>query len=324
MKRYQVRVPGSIPKDRLDLYLLIWLPTVVGMTLSKANIRALLFSGSVFVNRNRRKSGSTPIYSGALIEVYFDEEKLNQNSLARVAEVRFDSSRIVYEDEFIIVVDKPAGLPTQPTIDPNRVNLYDSLKQMLSHRDKVDVPYLGLHHRLDKDTSGLILFTKKEEANKGVSELFLNHAIQKTYQCICWRAPDSRQFKVGDQFQVENHLGKISDKSDKTKFGQVRSGGDHAITDFTVIEVFRDMVWLSARPKTGRTHQIRVHASENLLPILGDPMYFPEKIALFMSAPRLMLHAIELRFLHPINQVALVLNAELPSDFVDTLGQLKR
>jgi 23S rRNA pseudouridine1911/1915/1917 synthase len=323
MKRFQTRVPGSVPKDRLDLYLFEWLPHACGQNLTKSQIRKLILTGSVYVNRHRNKNGSCPIYTGAIIEVYFDENKLNENQPTRMMEARFDPDRIVFEDEWLIVVNKPSGLPTQPTIDPNRANLFDLLKRTIAHRDKIIDPYVGLHHRLDKDTSGLVLFTKKEIANKGVSELFSGHKIQKTYQCIVWRSPNARSLSVNEEFRIENYLGKISEGKEKSKFGEVRSGGDHAITDFSAVEVFRDMYWLKAKPKTGRTHQIRVHASEAMMPILGDAMYFPEKLATFLTAPRLMLHASELQFIHPITKRELTFTAALPDEFVEVLGRLK-
>lgn len=323
MKRYQTRVPGSIQKDRLDLFIAQWLPHATGRAISKTQVRTLILSGSVYINRHRNKIGTTQIFSGAMIEVYFDEEKLDRDQPSRMSDTRMDAESIVYEDEHLIVLNKPSGLPTQPTLDPNRANLYDLLKRMLAHREKVENHYVGLHHRLDKDTSGLILFTKKEVANKGVSELFSQHLIQKTYQCLCWRSPEGRDFTVGEEFRVENYLGKVADSAGKAKYGQVNSGGDLAITDFSVSEVFRDMFWLRARPKTGRTHQIRVHASEFHIPILGDALYFPEKIAAFVSAPRLMLHASELVFIHPITREKVELSVPLPTEFVEVLGQLK-
>jgi RluA family pseudouridine synthase len=323
MKRLQTRVPGSVPKDRLDQFLFAWLPQACGKPISRGQIRTLILSGSVYVNRHRNKNATTPIYSGAVIEVYYDEDRINQGQALRMSEVRFNANRIVYEDDYLIVVNKPTGLPTQPTLDPNRANLFDLVKRLIAERDKVDDPYLGLHHRLDKDTSGLVLFTKREEANKGIADLFSKHQIQKTYQCICWRSPDSKTFETGETFKVENNLGKVGETGGKTRYGEVRSGGDHAITDFTVIEIFRDTIWLKASPRTGRTHQIRVHALGERMPILGDTLYFPEKIALFLNAPRLMLHASNLKFIHPITEADIELELELPVEFVDVLGQLK-
>ena len=322
MKRFNTRLPGSIQKCRLDEFLLIWLPQVLGEPISKTKIRKLVLAGAVYVNRHRNKNPTTPLYSGAIVEVYYDEDVMKEGQPARAEETRMDTSRILFEDEWLIVVDKPNGLPTQPTVDPFRANLFDMMKQFLSQRDHVEKPYVGLHHRLDKDTSGIVMFTKKEEANKGISDLFLQQKIKKTYQCVVWRMPQSPVYQAGDEFQIENFLGKINEKNQNSKFGSVKSGGDYALTQFKVIEDFRDAYWLEASPQTGRTHQIRVHCSEIGLPIFGDVIYFPAKMFSIIVAPRLLLHAYQLRFQHPITQKQIEIECPLPSEFVSLLGTL--
>jgi RluA family pseudouridine synthase len=323
MKRLQTRIPGSLPKIRLDHFLANWLPYALGQAVSKTKIRTLILTGGVYVNRHRNKTAATPLYAGTVIEVYYDEERLNAGQATRLEKVRLETSRVLFEDEWLIVIDKASGLPTQPTVDPNRANLYEVVRNFLADRDHIANPYLGLHHRLDKDTSGIVLFTKKEEANKGVSELFSNHVIQKTYQCLVWRSPGSPTYELGEQFKLENFLGRLNDKSEKSRFGAVKSGGDYAVTYFNVQEIFRDILWLEAQPKTGRTHQIRVHCSEHGLPILGDPMYFPKELQTFASVPRLMLHASELSFIHPITEKTVIITCPLPDDFMSVLGALK-
>ena len=237
--------------------------------------------------------------------------------------VRLETSRVVYEDEWLIVIDKPSGIPTQPTLDPGRANLFDLLKNFLASREKIPEPYVGLHHRLDRDTSGLVLFTKREEANKGVADLFFTHQIQKTYQCLCWRSPIAPKLEVNELFKIENFLGKVSAKGENSRFGEVNSGGDFASTDFRVIETFRDAYWVEAQPRTGRTHQIRVHTSEMGIPILGDPAYFPKDVLSFVQAPRLMLHASKLTFQHPITGEAIEVISPLPNEYIQVLGGLK-
>jgi len=326
MKRLHTRVPGSIPKSRLDHFLMDWLPVALGEPISRTQIRALLFGGAVYVNRHRNKDGMSPVFSGATIEVYYDAEKVRSGP-ARIQNVRFDTDRIVFEDEWLLIVDKPAGIPTQPTVDPFRTNLYGLIQRFLTERDGKpegkENAYVGLHHRLDRDTSGLVLFTKREDANKGVSDLFLAHRIQKTYQCMVWRAPQAKVYQPGDRFKVENFLGRVNAKNENTRFGEVRSGGDYALTQFRVIEAFRDMYWLEAQPQTGRTHQIRVHCAEVNLPILGDSMYFPENLAPFIAAPRLLLHAYQLEFNHPMIDQPISVTANLPEEFMQVLGTLR-
>jgi len=324
MKRYTTRLPNSTAKTRLDDYLVSWLPSATGLELSKAKIRTLILSGAVYVNRHRNKIPSNELFAGAVIEVYFDESRMKSvESKAAVSSVVMTAAHVLYEDEFIILVNKDPGIPTQPTIDPNRPNLFDLTKKFIAKKEGKKDPYLGLHHRLDRDTSGIVLFTKSESANKGVADLFANHRIQKTYQCLVWRAPNAANLQTQDQFTIKNFLGRISAKNETARFGSVSSNGDPAHTDFRVLEVFKQCYWLEASPRTGRTHQIRVHASESQLPILSDPLYFPKNVFAMVQAPRLMLHAYRLEFDHPVTGTPMKIEAPLPDDFLKVLGSLK-
>ena len=329
MKRLTTRLPNSTAKTRLDDYLFEWLPSALGKPVPKSKIRTLIVSGAVYVNRHRNKLASTDIFAGAVLEVYYDEAKLNLSGHPSSAPVTsLKNEQILFEDEWIILVNKSAGIPTQPTIDPGRANLFDLTKQFLTRRNagktagKFEV-YLGLHHRLDRDTSGVVMFTKKEAANKGVADLFSEHRIQKTYQCLVWRSPAAPLHQKQDRFEVKNFLGRISTKSENARFGSVTSNGDPAHTYFRVLEVFRDAYWIEAQPKTGRTHQIRVHLSELNLPIFGDPQYFPQNVFPMISAPRLLLHAHLLQFDHPVTGLPLTVEAPLPDDFLGVLGKLR-
>ena len=323
MKRYQTRIPNSMSKIRLDHFLADWLPQALGKPISKTSIRTLVLSGSVYVNRHREKNAVTSLYSGAVIEVYYDEDRMSPHRMARIDEIRLKPENMLFEDEWLIIADKPSGLPTQPTLDPSRANLFDLMKKFFLERDQNASAYVGLHHRLDKDTSGIVLFTKKESANKGISDLFLKHDIQKTYQCICWRSPSAPVMEVGHEFTIENYLGRVGERSGKAKFGSVKSGGDLAITHFKVLERFRDLYWLQAMPQTGRTHQIRVHCSEAGFPILGDAQYFPDKVLSMIQSPRLMLHAAKLEFVHPMTERKIEVSSQLPEEFMRFLSQTK-
>jgi RluA family pseudouridine synthase len=324
MKRLTTRLPASTPKIRLDDYLAEWLPSALGMDLSKSKIRTLILSGAVYVNRHRNKIPAHILFAGAVLEVYLDENRLKSSeSVQSAPSVLITDRHVLFEDEWIILINKDAGVPTQPTIDPKRPNLFDLTKKYLSKKTGQSDPYLGLHHRLDRDTSGVVMFTKSETANKGVADLFANHQIQKTYHCLVWRAPSAPVLTTGETFEVRNFLGKVSSKNEKSRFGSVKSNGDPAHTDFKVQEVFKQCYWLEALPRTGRTHQIRVHTSELSLPILGDPMYFPKNVFAMVNAPRLMLHAHRLEFNHPVSGMAMKVEAPLPDDFLRVLTTLK-
>lgn len=325
MKRFTTRLPNSAPKTRLDDYIAEWLPTALGSPLSKTKARTLILSGSVYVNRHRNKIPSTIIFPGAVVEVYFDESKLSiPDPAVEAVRASISPEKILFEDEWLIVINKDPGVPTQPTIDPNRPNLFDLTKKFLQRREKLQQePYLGLHHRLDRDTSGIVMFTKKETANKGVAELFSQHRIQKTYHCLAWRTPEAPKLNAKEEFEIKNFLGKISAKNETSRFGSVKSNGDPAHTFFRILEVFREAYWLEAKPRTGRTHQIRVHTSEAGLPIMGDPQYFPKNVFPMIKAPRLLLHAYQLEFDHPMTGVPVKIEAPLPDDFFKVLGSLK-
>lgn len=211
------------------------------------------------------------------------------------------SIEILFEDAWLLIVNKPSGLPTQATLDPKRPNLYSLLLESKKWK------YIGMHHRLDTPTSGIVLFTKDRSANKGASLLFKEHQIQKKYLCLIKGLPKETRFTI------QNHLKSVKYKNGKTKMQSTLSGGDFAHTEFTVLELYetQQTALLQASPKTGRMHQIRVHLAESQLPILGDSLYFRAD----RHYPRLLLHASELHFQHPITKKSIVVTTPMPEDF---------
>ena len=223
--------------------------------------------------------------------------------------------QVLYEDEWLLVVDKPAGLPTQPTLDASRPSVVSTLKEFLQQRDG-GTPYLGLHHRLDRDTSGVLLFTKDQQANAGTAALFSGKTMRKTYQALAVTGAGCPESWV-----LENYLGEIGRVGKAVKYGAVRSGGNPAQTTFRVLERMPRALLIEARPHTGRTHQIRVHLAEGGHPILGDAFYGgPIQLPAgpggkFVPVPRVMLHAAALEFPHPVTKAALHIHSPLPADF---------
>lgn len=220
--------------------------------------------------------------------------------------VEFDLSYedILFEDKQIIVVQKPAGVPTHSTLDPDRDNLFAGLKRYLTVRDGV-VPYLGLHHRLDRDTSGLILLTKKQSVNRAVGELFSQRKIKKSYVALTI----FKNLKK-TKWTIQDHLARST--KDKKKMQSVQSGGDLAITHFEVLKHTPNTMMILCEPQTGRTHQIRVHLYEYGLPILGDPTYFKNNSNQF---ERLFLHAWKLQFPHPVTNEVIQVESKIPDAF---------
>ncbi len=295
---------------------------MLGQPISKAKVRQLVVAGAVYLNGKRVRIASKTVFNGARLDVYVDLERLFQGQ-PKAHDVRFTMGpdAILFEDDDLIVVNKPPGLPTQPTLDEARANLYAIVKKYLGERDALAQPYLGLHHRLDRDTSGVILFTKRTSANAGVAKLFSEHLAEKTYWALSAR-PAGR---VRDQWRVDNFLAPDrggEGKARRNRYRSVRSGGDRALTDFRLLEDLGSALLVEAKPRTGRTHQIRVHLSEDGMPILGDETYGvrADRAAL---APRLMLHAASLTFPHPIHQTTVTVSAPIPKDFNECLAHLK-
>jgi len=237
--------------------------------------------------------------------------------------IAWTASRILFEDDWLIVVDKPAGLPTQPTLDASRPSAFSELKAFLQTRDGA-CPYLGLHHRLDRDTSGVLLLTKDPKANAGTGALFAEKTAQKTYQALAiWGTG------CPDAWDVKDYLGIVGKVGKASKFGAVRSGGDPAQTSFRMQERFGGATLIEAMPHTGRTHQIRVHLAGCGHPILGDEFYGgPLSLRLAsgaqLSFPRVLLHASSLKFRHPITNTELTVTSPLPEDFVLCVERLRR
>lgn len=315
----KIALPVGAAAERLDQWLSEALTQKLGRDVSRGKARKLIVAGAVYLNSTRVRIASKPLRAGAKVEVYLDAEKLFSDAAAREVLFELTEAAIVFEDEALLVVNKPAGVPTQPTLDEARTNVFGAAKAFLAKRSgtAVSAVYLALHHRLDRDTSGLLLLAKSKDANPGVAKLFAEHRIQKTYWAISTptQAPRPR-------WVVENHLGKLpSSKGGKrARFGAVRSGGDPAVTEFDLRGLGpagpgRRLAWIEARPKTGRTHQIRVHLSEGGLPILGDPFYGGLEAWEGVPVQRVLLHATRLEFEHPLTGQSLRLECPPPDAF---------
>lgn len=318
LKKILLKSSAEDAHRRLDQFLAERLPEALAQPLSKAKVRKLIVAGAVYLNGKRVRIASKELIPGARIETYVDLNKLYADERSKDRAFEMGPERILYEDDYLIIVDKPAGLPTQPTLDEARDNLFAALKRFMSQREGQGVEsYLALHHRLDRDTSGVVLFAKKREVNAKVAELFSEHLAQKTYLALTHHRRGGQ--KLFPQWSIENRLGKDKTSGKRARFTAVRSGGDYAKTDFILLEDFPGGSLIEAKPITGRTHQIRVHLSEYGMPILGDSFYGAQD----GSASRVMLHASRLTFPHPVNKVEISVQSPLPEDFLQCLQAIK-
>jgi 23S rRNA pseudouridine1911/1915/1917 synthase len=239
--------------------------------------------------------------------------------VAEDVEVRFDPRRperrrvksrlvVLLEDPHFLVVDKPAGLLTVQTAQHESDTLVARALAYLQHRYRRRA-WVGVVHRLDKDTSGALVFARTREALRGLQELFRAHRIEREYLAIV--EGDVRTAGVFDAPLV-------ADRGDRRR-GVARPGeaGRHAVTRYRPKERFGKATLVSVELETGRTHQIRVHFSEAGHPVVGDPVYRRRRAPApsLLEAPRQMLHARVLGFAHPATGAPVRAISEPPPDF---------
>lgn len=279
--------------QRLDNFLRIQLPLAIKSEteISNSKIRRLIVSGQVFVNGKCVNRPAFELRGNSTVCVEFDEEKFFYEKQPDDIKFEVTDEAVLFEDENLIFINKPSGFPVEQTITGNRANLHDAVVAYLWKRNATlrNPPYVGIMHRLDKDTSGVILFTKNRPVNKPVQNMFATHEFTKEYLAV---VTDKKGFlKVGKTFTVEKYMGRVSGKSTQGKWGSVsdKNGGQFSKTDFEVLEKLslegKSCFLIKCNLYTGRTHQIRVHLSEEGFPILGDEIYGGE------GASRLYLHA---------------------------------
>ena len=316
-RRFTFIASAEDAAKRLDIALADWLREALRRPVSKAKVRKLIMAGAVYLKGTRIRSAGIPLSSGMKVEADVDLAKLFDDRTAQDKKFELTSGLVLFEDADLIVVSKPPGLPSHPTIDEARDNLATAVARFLTKRDG-EPPYLGIHQRLDRDTSGVMLFTKSRRVNTAIGESFSRHEIVKIYQALTVAPAHGG---VQQKWTIRNYLGKLSVKSKRARYGAVHSAGDLAETSFRVVEQHPGGMWVEATPRTGRTHQIRVHLAGYGLPILGDDLYGNQSSR--AAAPRLMLHASQLAIPHPLTRAEIVVKSPLPEDFKQCLARIR-
>lgn len=290
---------------RLDEFLRKELPIAVknsnaGEAFSNSKIRRLILAGVVFVNGRECRRPAFELRGHSTVCVEYDEEKFFYEKQPDDIKFEVTDSAVLYEDENLIFINKPAFFPVEQTITGNRANLHDAVVDYLWKRNPGlrNPPYVGIMHRLDRETSGVILFTKNRGINKEISEIFQNHSFTKEYIALVCPVNNSMndRLKSGYKFTVEKYMGRISGKSQAAKWGTLSEskGGLYSKTDFEVLgntEIDGKKCFaVKCSLYTGRTHQIRVHLCEAGMPLAGDVLYGGAAV----SAKRIYLHACRL------------------------------
>lgn len=314
----EIKIPSAKTPERLDVFLA---RQVTELTRSKA--QAAISEGALTVNGSTVKA-SYKIKPDDLIRLEF---------LARPPfelEAEDIPLEVLYEDSWLVVINKPAGMVVHPAGGNRSGTLVNALLGHygdLAESDDPDRP--GVVHRLDKETSGLLVVCKRDPAMSRLADQFRKHTVHREYRAIVWWQMPSRKGKI------DQPIGR--DPRDRKKY-IVRSDGKQALTHWELQEKFSFLSYIALRLETGRTHQIRVHLQHEGHPVFGDPDYAGRnrqvgkltsgqrrEVATYLEQiNRQMLHAKTLGFKHPMTGKELMFDSELPDDFAWLLEELRK
>ena len=276
---------------------------------SRSNIKTVVESDGVFVNGVLRKKSGFELKEGDAVEFSLPEPKtldVEPNS-----EIKLN---IVYEDEHFAVINKPQGMVVHPASSYQKNDTL--VNALLADLDKLSsingVIRPGIVHRLDKDTSGLIVVAKTDEAHKSLASQIEKKTARRIYFGLC-----DGNFKE-DNGTIDAPIAR--NKRDRKKMG-IDPDGRRAVTHYTVLERFGKYTLVRFELETGRTHQIRVHSSHIHHPIVGDEVY-GGSTALYKNGQ--LLHARQLVLTHPITGERMNFEAELPDYFENVLEKLRK
>ena len=223
---------------------------------------------------------------------------------------------IMYEDDDLIVINKPQNMVVHPAPGHYTGTLVNALMfhcgDNLSGINGVLRP--GIVHRIDKDTSGVLVIAKSDLAHKGLSEQLAEHSMKRVYNAIVYNSFSE------ESGTVDRNIDRS--KNDRKKMAVVMQGGRNAVTHYKVIEKLGKYTWVELQLETGRTHQIRAHMSYIGHPLLGDPVYGPKKCPFNLNGQ--VLHAKVLGFIHPRTGEYMEFNSELPDYFSSLIERLKK
>jgi 23S rRNA pseudouridine1911/1915/1917 synthase len=288
--------------ERLDRFLARHLPAH-----SRSALQRLIESGDVLVNRSVSKA-SYRLEAGDLVEVTLPPPA------APPPEAQEVPLQVVYEDAALAVLDKPAGLVVHPAHGHAGGTLWNGL--LARYPELRTWPreegWPGLVHRLDRDTSGLLLVARTPEARAALRAQFKATEVGKVYLALVIGRPEHEQARIEAP---------IARDPEARKRMAVVAGGRPAVSEYRLLEQLDDYALLEVRPQTGRTHQIRVHLAAIGHPVVGDRVYGPRRQKLRLG--RLFLHAAELTFRHPTTGKDMTFRAPLPAELEDVLEGLR-
>jgi 23S rRNA pseudouridine1911/1915/1917 synthase len=317
LEKIRIVVPPKQTKTRIDVYL-----THQIQNATRSKVRSAIDAGSVLVNGKRIKA-SHAIAPGEVIEITLPHPPRPD---AKAEDILLD---VVFEDDQLLIVNKSAGMVTHPAYGNYTGTLVNALLHHCNSLSMVNTETRpGIVHRLDKDTTGLMVVAKNDVAHHFLAKQFSSRTISREYWAIVWGK--FRETKG----TIEASLGRS--KKDRKKVS-VTAGGKHAVTDYEVLQEFDFLSLIRLKLRTGRTHQIRVHLAHVGHPVFGDPTYggrshtwggLDGKKALqaqnlLKLIARQALHAKTIGFVHPSTKESVQFDSDLPADMRDILSRLK-
>ena len=310
MKMLKIIIPTRMTGERLDASLAEMLPDF-----SRSKITAWIKSGDALINGKNFKP-KDKVSGDEIVDLTLNQKQNNDWAAEEIP------LNIVYEDEDIIVINKQCGLVTHPGAGNWTGTLANALLYYDPSLSKLD--RVGIVHRLDKNTSGLMVVARNEKAQKYLSEQLQNHSVDREYSAIVY----GHMIAGGT---VDEPIGR--DPRDRVKQA-VSISGKEATTHYRAIDRFKSHTHVKAILETGRTHQIRVHLSHVGHSLVGDPMYggrvrFPKKASeelkdALLNFKRQALHSKKLTLIHPISGEMMSWKALLPDDMTGLLEVLKK
>ena len=304
-------ITSVLSGQRLDKALTMLAAEQPELALSRVRLQALLAEEQVTLMGKTIDDASRKVKEGEVYEVTLPPPEAAQPKAQKI------KLNVVYEDKDLLVIDKPAGLVVHPAPGNRDMTMVNAL---LAHCGKTlsgigGVARPGIVHRLDKDTSGLIVVAKNDLAHQNLSAQFADRSLSRTYHALVHGSPVLRMGVI--DAPIGRHT------RDRKKMAVVAKG-KHARTRYQVLEVFENAALVECQLETGRTHQIRVHLTHIKHPLIGDPTYGrgrAQKKA--YEFPRQALHAAAIKFIHPRTGKSMSFTSPLPKDMQGLLKKLR-
>ena len=303
------KIDSALSGERIDKFLSKNLKDV-----SRSRIQKLITEGKVLVN-GAQVTKHHKMQSGEEIKI---EDLSSINTSPNIIAEEIDLN-IIYEDKSILIISKEAGMLTHPAPGNESHTLVNALMYHYKNLSKLSgEERAGIVHRLDKDTSGLLIVAKDENVHHRLSTMFSDRTIKKTYIALA-----EGRFKE-EKGEIKLPIGRS--RIDRKKMSIAIDNGRDAVTAFEVVEELRQATVLNIYPRTGRTHQIRVHLNYIGHPVIADQVYgtrFSSKIAKKIGLERQFLHASKLSFTHPVTEKLMEFEDPLPPDLLKSLEKLR-